>query len=241
MWKAARALGHFPAPGGHRQQTVAGMAPPREAIPALAPGLTEERAARLLHFLTNLALAYIWSLYAWSGFTLWRRTGSPLHLVLLARNGAVCLLFLCRRAPRSVSRDARGWLVALAGTLVGFLYGEGDRLFPLLGTPLMILGGLLSTVSLLALGRSFGVVPANRGVKTRGPYALVRHPIYFSYFLLDVGFFLQAASLRNGLVFLSMMLATYLRAQYEERFLRRDPRYRDYADRTRYMFVPGIL
>ena len=30
----------------------------------------------------------------------------------------------------------------------------------------------------LTLGRSFGLVPANRGVVVSGPYGFMRHPIY---------------------------------------------------------------
>ena len=33
----------------------------------------------------------------------------------------------------------------------------------------------------VVLGRSFGLVPANRGIVARGPYLLVRHPIYAGY------------------------------------------------------------
>ena len=38
-------------------------------------------------------------------------------------------------------------------------------------------------VGKMTLGRSFGVVPANRGVVVGGPYRLVRHPIYTGYLI----------------------------------------------------------
>ena len=43
-------------------------------------------------------------------------------------------------------------------------------------------------VAKMALGRSFGLAPANRGVVVRGPYTLVRHPIYTGYLVTHVGF-----------------------------------------------------
>ena len=49
------------------------------------------------------------------------------------------------------------------------------------------IGLVLVVVGKMALGRSFGIVPANRGVVVRGPYTLVRHPIYTGYLITHVG------------------------------------------------------
>jgi protein-S-isoprenylcysteine O-methyltransferase Ste14 len=38
--------------------------------------------------------------------------------------------------------------------------------------------------ALAALGRSFGFVAADRGLRASGPYAMVRHPVYASYLLI---------------------------------------------------------
>jgi protein-S-isoprenylcysteine O-methyltransferase Ste14 len=60
---------------------------------------------------------------------------------------------------------------------------------------------VICIISLTALGRSFGFVTADRGVKTRGPHALVRHPVYASCLLIQSGYVMQAVSLRNIAVF----------------------------------------
>jgi len=39
-------------------------------------------------------------------------------------------------------------------------------------------------------------------VKTRGPYAVVRHPVYASYLLIQSGYVLQAMSLHTIAVFM---------------------------------------
>ena len=54
------------------------------------------------------------------------------------------------------------------------------------------LGLALVIVGKMALGRSFGLVPANRGVVVRGPYTLVRHPIYTGYLITHVAFLIGA-------------------------------------------------
>ena len=54
----------------------------------------------------------------------------------------------------------------------------------------------------MALGRSFGVAPANRGIVVRGPYSFVRHPIYTGYLITHTGFrktILELASLYERL------------------------------------------
>jgi protein-S-isoprenylcysteine O-methyltransferase Ste14 len=196
---------------------------------------------RLLPFLVNVNLAAIWALYSWSRFELWRETREVVLLVLVARNTAVALLFLCRRPSRTASRDVGQWALAIGGTLIGFFYGVGEPVLPRAGAALMISAALLGTVATLALGRSFGIVPANRGVKTGGPYSLVRHPLYFSYIAFDVGLLLQAASVVNGLVFAAMVATVYWRSRFEESVLGLDPEYQAYAERTRYMFIPGLI
>ena len=69
----------------------------------------------------------------------------------------------------------------------------------------MLLGLLVQIAAKLALWRSFGVVPANRGVKTRGPYRLLRHPMYAGYTLTHIGFLIGFPSLSNTLLYASVL------------------------------------
>ncbi len=55
-----------------------------------------------------------------------------------------------------------------------------------------------------SLGRSFGLLPANRGVVVRGAYRWVRHPIYAGYLFIHLGFLAVNFGLRN-LVVLSLL------------------------------------
>ena len=95
-------------------------------------------------------------------------------------------------------------------------------------------------MSLLALGRSFGFVAADRGLVTPGPYAGVRHPVYASYLLIQSGYLLQSISLRNAVVMVLASGCNAGRALMEERLLARSPAYGAYRRRVRWRLVPGL-
>ena len=49
-------------------------------------------------------------------------------------------------------------------------------------------GLIVVIVGKMSLGRSFGLMPANRGIVSTGLYRVVRHPIYLGYLITHVGF-----------------------------------------------------
>lgn len=84
---------------------------------------------------------------------------------------------------------------------------------------------------------------AERGqrVVDRGPYAVVRHPMYAGAALLLVGLSLWLESTAGVVAALVPILALVARAVLEERFLARAlPGYAAYAARVRARLVPGV-
>lgn len=73
--------------------------------------------------------------------------------------------------------------------------------------------------SVLALGRCFGVLPEARGLVTRGPYRLVRHPVYLGELGACAGLALTSPSVRNVIVFAALAIAQRVRMSFEERAL----------------------
>jgi protein-S-isoprenylcysteine O-methyltransferase Ste14 len=93
----------------------------------------------------------------------------------------------------------------------------------------------------LALGRSFGLIPANRGVVVQGPYMVVRHPIYLGYLVTHAAFLVANPSPLNLAVLLVADSALIARALIEERVLRLDATYEAYCQRVGWHLVPGVF
>lgn len=91
------------------------------------------------------------------------------------------------------------------------------------------------------LGRSFGIVAANRGVKASGPYRIVRHPIYAGYTLTHIGFLLFYPCWQNLIVYTVALSIQIVRILKEERVLSQDQAYRDLMGTTPYRLVPGVF
>ncbi len=168
-----------------------------------------------------------------------------LYLVLLFAGEAImvlCVLFA--RFSKNVNRAP---LIVMATLAVTFSFlvirlTPGTMLVPAsVGFVIQSGGNLLQIAGKLWLGRSFGLLPANRGVVTSGPYRLVRHPIYFGYLLNHIGFVLVSFSWWNLAVYLVIYALQVGRILEEERLLRGDGRYRAYTEQVRYRLVPGIF
>jgi protein-S-isoprenylcysteine O-methyltransferase Ste14 len=134
-------------------------------------------------------------------------------------------------------------LLAFGGTFGGVLYrpsGAHPHWGVTAGLDLQLIGLAICIVSFLSLGRSFGFAAADRGLKRRGSYAVVRHPIYASYLLLGLGYVLQSISLRNALVMLLVVSCDVGRLLAEERLLSSSGDYDSYRVGVRWRLVPGV-
>lgn len=105
----------------------------------------------------------------------------------------------------------------------------------------MMVANVLGLVTILNLGKHFGILIAIRGVETRGLYSIVRHPMYFTDILMRVGLVLQVPHAFNIVLAIASSGLYVKRALLEEAFLSQDPDYRTYMERVRYRFLPFIF
>jgi protein-S-isoprenylcysteine O-methyltransferase Ste14 len=174
------------------------------------------------------------------------RTGLITGLMLLASESLVIVLTLARRRATIVDRSIPAGIVTLV-SVAGPPLMRADHDLVALAAPDMLTGiiSLLALVLIvsgkLTLGRSFGLVPANRGVVVQGPYSAVRHPIYSGYLIAHVAFLAAHPSTWNVVVFAIADGALIVRALMEERVLTTDADYRDYCARVSWHLIPGVF
>ncbi|MDP3677200.1 MAG: isoprenylcysteine carboxylmethyltransferase family protein [Novosphingobium sp.] len=161
-------------------------------------------------------------------------------LFLVSELVGVALLLLQRRGETTTAFYPI--LIAFVGTGVALLVvPTGQRLISDQASLALILAGsAIALAAKLFLGRSFGVVPANRGVKAAGVYRFVRHPMYAGYMINQLGFLLVFFSLHNVVIYAVAWTTLWLRAVEEEKILCRDPAYQRYATQVRFRLIPGV-
>ncbi len=200
----------------------------------------------LMHWLVNIAVAAFFSYYVYDSIIrLATGTCVTLLIALLFRNTSITLVFLLRRPSKLTSRNVGDWIVAIGGTFITYLYtSQAKPIYPFIVPTaylVMIATAFISSIGIINLGRSFGLVPANRGIKTDLLYGIVRHPLYLLYTIYDLAVISLAFSLHNCYICILHTLFSYLRAKREENILMQDIAYKEYASKIRYMFLPGVL
>jgi protein-S-isoprenylcysteine O-methyltransferase Ste14 len=199
------------------------------------------RVRRAGAFVSRAVLVALFAIFAWANFTRWLQTGAPSGLGTTLLEGWAAVLFLVRRPTDQVSLRPLAWIAAPIGAFAMLLARPADGGLPNVFCELVQFGGLMiALVSLGTLGRSFGIVAANRGVKTRGVYRFVRHPAYLGYLISYAGYVGENPSLVNlGLLCLSTAFQLVRIAQ-EEQILRLDRTYARYRESVRYRLVPFL-
>ena len=201
------------------------------------------RTARVIRVSANLVGAGGAAAFAWSGLQHYEGTHSLIGGGFFAAQLWVVVAYLVRRPASVVSLRTGDWLLAFGGTFGGVLLrpsGAHPHWGVIAGLDLQIVGLSVWVLSFFFLGRSFGFAAADRGLKRRGPYAVVRHPIYASYVLLQLGYVLQSISVRNVLVMVFVCSCDVGRALAEERLLATSTAYDEYRKRVRWRLIPGV-
>jgi protein-S-isoprenylcysteine O-methyltransferase Ste14 len=166
--------------------------------------------------------------------------------IYLLQHMVVLGIALTRRSPKAQDRS----LLSSAAVVVayGYPYAQvlylgwipGETVWPLGGLVMVTLAAGLNFAGLLTLGRLFGIRPALRGLATRGPYRIVRHPIYLSYVVADIGYNLQEWNSGTALLMLAGWISLLYRIHAEERILSQDPGWQKYVAMVRYRLLPGV-
>jgi protein-S-isoprenylcysteine O-methyltransferase Ste14 len=198
--------------------------------------------ASMIRIGSTAVLVLAFGLMAYASYRKFMDSGSINMLGLCAVNTVFLAIFISRRDATSISTSPGLWLIAFGGTFLPLLMRPNTiGPFTTVGNAIQLAGMIGIIASLLSLRRSFGIVPANRGIRTQGLYNVVRHPLYASELLALGGFAIVSPSLWNVSLWLCDFALQLARAYAEERFLSEDPSYLQYRSRVKYRLIPRII
>ena len=157
----------------------------------------------------------------------------------------VGVIILIRKPHQAFHKNPLHQAIAI----IAFCSGAAFMGQPATGNPLanqvsqviIFCANVLGVVTLLNLGRSFGILIAYRELKSHGLYGMVRHPMYATDILLRMGFLINHFNLFTLIVFIASTVCYVYRAILEERFLMHQPEYREYMHRVKYRFIPFVF
>lgn len=206
------------------------------------PGQTQRILIDLLSVLSRILPSAYFAIVCigfWKSFV---QTGKWTSLMWMVSEGLIILLLVFRRESRRLSRHPWDWIVALGGSFTVLLVRPAATAIApeYIGVALLCAGTGFEIYAKVFLGRSFGIVAADRGIVVGGPYRIVRHPIYLGYFVTHVGFLLANWSPRNLALYVVVYIFQISRILAEERILGEDESYRAYCQRVRFRLIPGV-
>lgn len=194
--------------------------------------------------ITTTALVSVATLFAIAHVAYWRRTGDPKGICFAAQEMTIVGFAVARRRPSTVSRRPIDWICAVLGSYAVLLLrpgGHAPAVMEHAGTALQLAGAVGAITCVFALGRNFGVVPADRGLTSRGPYRLVRHPLYATYIVATFGYALASPTVWNAIVVVVSIVLQLQRTRAEEATLANSSEYRAYAREVPWRLVPRIV
>ena len=217
--------------------------------PAGASGAVAEidYSAGVHYFADLIARAVIivlFSIMALRFATDFLETGRITGLFLLLSEAIVVALTFVRRSARALDRSVKARALTVVSVLGPPLLAPAAvaALAPEAVTVAISCVGLAVVIAgKITLGRSFALLPANRGIVSTGLYRVVRHPIYVGYLLTHVAFLIASPSAWNIAALVVADAALLARAVCEEQTLAKDPAYCDYQSRVRWRVLPGVF
>jgi protein-S-isoprenylcysteine O-methyltransferase Ste14 len=232
-------VGPWPRPGRH-VRTIGTLHP---AIGSEHSSTAVRRVAGASALACNLVLAALYGLFAVVHLTVARHTGQwAAILPLVVQEALLVGLFLTRRRSIAISTRPTDWGIGVVGAFLPlFSRATGEvSAVSTWGAALQMAGLAVGAMGAASLGRSLGIIAANRGIKTGGLYRVLRHPMYAGHLLGYLGYVACYPTVRNCAIVAVTLIALCERARVEERLLEADPNYRAYARRVRWRLVPYL-
>jgi len=193
-------------------------------------------------YFINASLAAFFCLFAYGQLLNFAHYHKLSNLLAFVLEMTVALFFIVRRDADKISISFYSWITTLGGSFCPLLLRPGGMQEDIvIGEIIQVSGLVLALYGIASLNRSFGLLPAYRGIKSIGPYRWVRHPLYAAYTISHIGYLINNFTVWN-LVFVVLTLSfQIMRLLNEERLLSGYDEYREYCLKTRWRLIPLVF
>ena len=188
----------------------------------------------------NIVIAAFFSIFVYINLKAFGASRDISYLLISFNESLYVLLYAVRQRPVATSTSFSDWGIGFSGSFIGTLLRPASPWIPTVGGAIIMIGTIANIAAVSSLNRSIGTVPAERKVKTRGMYRILRHPMYASEICVLFGYLIANLSLANVLVVICNTILLIMRIEREERFLLRGSTYAAYASQTRWKLVPFV-
>src|SRR5258708_5425950 len=158
--------------------------------------------------------------------------GSITAWFLAAQSALTAFLIIFRKPPQRTSPwpiEMIAWLSSIAP--LGIIVSRTT-------TSLFVIPGLIFSIwSLIAIGDSFSIAPSERGLVQRGPFRLLRHPMYAGELYSMIAQCAANHVFWNFLILILFCVTLYMRIIEEESILNG---YYRYTRVVRWRLLPGV-
>jgi protein-S-isoprenylcysteine O-methyltransferase Ste14 len=212
------------------------------AANSIEASIAQPPRRKLILYAANIGVAILFLIELAPGATRYgTNIANPLWMA-----GAIPMVFLSlvRIPPHTSRADAPSIIATTMMVLLAILMAPQSASTGLLasfGKAIELLAVIFSQLARIYLGRRFGLLPANRGIVQRGPFRIVRHPIYLGWLVLSIGFLMVYPTMRNAIVLCLTIPFMVWRIVLEEQLLNQDPAYREYCNSTYYRLLPWLF
>ncbi len=187
-----------------------------------------------LSFLSWACLGILYS-KAEDRFTIVRVVIAVLHIAI-----GVLIFRRISAKKETVLRHVLLSLPSLLNAGIAFKLSALPHIWPWYAQIIFLLGAIIALISFCFLGKNFAILPVLRDVSVKGPYRIVRHPVYAGEFIMIAACALSNLTILSIITIVLAVPFAVIRIYAEESVLKESSIYCSYMKKVKYRLIPLI-